>query len=551
MRLISVFAILGLTVALVPSGAAQSASLTVTGKTPASVSLSWAGWDMAGAVRRDLYRNDLSILTWSSDNSKVTHTDTGVAWGTTYSYFLRLTFADSSTRDTNTVWVTTPTALTPLNVVLIVTDDQRADTLQYMPYVQDLLVQYGVTFTSAFASSPQCCPSRSGVLTGLWSHNHGVLSNRMGARYFRDASTLATWLKAAGYRTALIGKYLNRYSGDPCRQTYGFCFRNLYGVFPWPYLPPGWDEWKVFSPEGYYGYQLIENGSTVAYGTAEADYSTTVLQAKAVDFIQTTPADQPFLLVFTPYGPHRPATAAKPDRYLHSGIPPWRPPSWNEADVSDKPTWVQALPVMDAAAAAALDGFRRSQLDTLRSIDRAVKAIYDAVAAAGRLDRTVFIFTSDNGHAWGEHRWAEKMCAYDECSKVPLVIHVPGGSPRTDGHLISLVDLAPSIAAWTGAGHPKVDGISIARRVIDRAAGRRADLLIEMLDGETNDPSQQVIRHAAIRTPRYLYVEYLNGDREFYDVSVDPHFLVNIASDPGSAEIIALLKARLDYLRSK
>jgi N-acetylglucosamine-6-sulfatase len=544
MRVLSAIAALALTLVALPGSLAQTAALTVTVKTSSSVSLSWAGWDTTGAVRLELYRNGALIVTWRAAGQKVAHTDSAVTWGTTYAYFLRLVRANGTAKDTNTVWVTTNTP-ERWNVVLIVTDDQRADTLQYMPFVHQLLVQRGVTFTNAFAATPQCCPSRSGILTGLHAHHHGVLSNRLGARYFLDASTIGTWLQGTGYRTALIGKYLNGYTGSSCAKLYGQCFVNRAGMHPWPYQPPGWSDWRVFRTTDVWNYTLVENGSEVVYGTAPEEYSTRLLAAHAVDFIATTPLGRPFFVLFAPFAPHQPAQYEAQDEGLFAALPPWRPPSYNEADVSDKPAWVRTLPPLAVMASADLDGLRVKQLRSLQSIDRAVKTIYEAVAATGSLDSTVFIFTSDNGQSWGEHRWTAKMCPYDECTKIPLVIRVPGAAPRTDAHLVSLIDLAPSLAAWTGAVHPRVDGISLAKLVMNKDVAWRDAVLIEMLDGESG---QQAILHSAIRTAQYFYAAYANGDREFYLVKSDPYFLTNRVADSAYTEVIATLKARLKAL---
>ena len=113
----------------------------------------------------------------------------------------------------------TPESTKP-NIIFILTDDQDLETLAHMPRVQALLVKQGLVFKNAFITTPLCCPSRSSILTGRYAHNHDILHNAPplgGFEKFRDLgrerSTVATWLQAAGYRTALFGKYLNGYSG--------------------------------------------------------------------------------------------------------------------------------------------------------------------------------------------------------------------------------------------------------------------------------------------------------------------------------------------------
>src|SRR5262245_44497246 len=272
----------------------------------------------------------------------------------------------------------------PQNVVVIMTDDQRADLMQYMALTSSLLNAETVRFSRGFATTSLCCPSRSSFLTGLYAHNTGVQSNALptgGAAKFNPSSTLATWLHDAGYRTGLIGKYLNEY---------------------WrirPAVPPGWDNWQVFYNEdpNYFNYDLLENGKVVHYGTAASAYSTDVLAQKATEFIWATPPQQPFLLVFTPYAPHLPYTPSPTDVGTSAGLPNWRPPSYNEADVSDKPAWIRSLPRLTTSKMAASDVIHRKQVESLQSVDRAVASIITALQLSGRWGSTMVVFFSDNG----------------------------------------------------------------------------------------------------------------------------------------------------------
>lgn len=154
------------------------------------------------------------------------------------------------------------------NIILIVTDDQRADTLQYMPNVTKLLSARGITFTNAYSTTPLCCPARASLLTGLYTHNHEIWTNKNGYRLFGDSDTLPVWLQAAGYRTGLVGKYLNGYQTTT--------------------VPPGWDTWYGRTKNTYYGYNLNENGKIVSYGFTPKDYSTDVYADLAVTFINGT-----------------------------------------------------------------------------------------------------------------------------------------------------------------------------------------------------------------------------------------------------------------------
>src|SRR5262245_20587218 len=150
-------------------------------------------------------------------------------------------------------------------------------------------------FNAYYDNNPLCCPTRSTLLTGLYSHHTGIETNLV-AQNFDDSSTLATWLDDAGYETGLFGKYLNNY--------------------PWNkdpnYVPPGWDRWSAFTPDAaYYDYTLVGDSSRRHYGNRPQDYSTDVLADQVDQFIDDAASDgDPFFAYFTPYGPHAPRTPA-------------------------------------------------------------------------------------------------------------------------------------------------------------------------------------------------------------------------------------------------
>ncbi|MBA2536033.1 MAG: sulfatase-like hydrolase/transferase, partial [Actinobacteria bacterium] len=191
------------------------------------------------------------------------------------------------------------------NIILVFTDDQRADTLWAMPNVQNALVDKGVSFSNAFVVNPVCCPSRVSTLTGGYSHSTGIYRNSPpygGFRAFDDSSTIATWLKGAGYRTGYVGKYMNGYRATP-------------------YIPPGWDHW-VAMEGGYYNYTLNTEGTLTSFGAAPEDYSTDVFAAEAISFVEDTPG--PFFLMFSPFAPHSNAAPAPRHANAFSDLEPWR-----------------------------------------------------------------------------------------------------------------------------------------------------------------------------------------------------------------------------------
>jgi arylsulfatase A-like enzyme len=418
------------------------------------------------------------------------------------------------------------------NFILILTDDQRWDELNGMPNVDSLLAAHGVTFSNYFVTTPSCCPSRTSLLTGQYSHHTGVLDGTTasppgGASAFRDSSTLATWLHADGYRTALVGKYLNQY-----------------WKLPDHYIPPGWDEWDAITqPKGediYYGYELNENGKIVRYGDAPSDYSTTVLADRALSFIKAS--TQPFFLYLAPIAPHVPAIPAPGDESLTSTVAPTRAPSYNQTDVSKEP-WGPYVSPLRQARQRKVDEIRTSMFRSLIAVDRAVKEIVDTLDSLGELNDTYILYASDNGYLWGEHRIIGKLWPFEESIRAPLVVRVPGiETPRMDTHLVLNIDLASTLTqlAGTTPGLPQ-DGRSFVPFIQGRAIPWRRAFVEEFLGSSSRQPPPFV----GLRTLRYMYVEFKNGWRDLYDLRADPHELHNLADDQSARTVIARLAAQL------
>ncbi len=428
-------------------------------------------------------------------------------------------------------------AATPPNVVVILTDDQRWDSLWAMPTVQSELVDHGVTFQNMFVANPNCCPSRASILTGQYSHSTGVYSDNPpngGFEVFKDTSTIATWLHDAGYRTAMIGKYLNGYQDANAK-----------------YIPPGWDRWVAFTfPHrglgDYYNYHLSIDGQLTDYGSDPADYSTDVLAAFSEDFIRSTGPGQPLFLYYAPKAPHLPATPGPQYQKAFPGLPPYRPPSYNERDVSDKPAYVQAWPRLSSADKAAIDKIRKDQYRTLLSVDDAVAGILKALSDTGRLANTMIVFASDNGFLWGEHRWASKYVPYEESIRVPLIIRYDPVTnvPGTDQHLVLNIDLAPTLADLAAVSAPGADGASLMPLLSGNGSSWRTIALFEHSPGGTDT----IPSYCAVRDARYLYVKYGTSERELYDLKKDPYQLQNVVTDPSYAATVMRLKGKLNKL---
>jgi N-acetylglucosamine-6-sulfatase len=412
-----------------------------------------------------------------------------------------------------------PPAVRP-NIVLIVTDDMAAADLDHMPRVRSLIADRGLSFTRAFVTDSVCTPSRASIFTGRYAHNHGALDNVPplgGFKKFREdgreAVTFALWLQAAGYRTALVGKYLNGYPGPDRR-----------------YVPPGWDEWfGLFFPEPYYDYLANHGGRLERHGEEPEDYQTDVLAARAADFVARPPAGErrPFLLYLAPHAPHQPDRPAPRHDTAFAGLRAPRPPSFDEEDVSAKPGWVRAQPRLSPEVVERIDDLYRRRLQTLLAVDEMVERLVQALAARGELDSTYLWLTSDNGFQLGAHRLDHgKGDAYEESIRVPLVVRGPGVPPGERTEPVLNIDLAPTLAELAGTpAAAGVDGRSLVPLLHGRTPpGRwRTDFLVEHWTADEGG----IPPYAALRSDDSLYVEYPEGERELYDLRRDPFEMHN------------------------
>ncbi|MFL5766622.1 MAG: sulfatase-like hydrolase/transferase [Actinomycetota bacterium] len=431
------------------------------------------------------------------------------------------------------------------NIVLILTDDQRFDELDHMPIVQSQLIDKGTKFSNGYVVNPLCCPSRTTILTGKYSHGTDVYSNippHGGFQTFvttnhEDRSTIATWLQKAGYDTGIVGKYLNGYTAGKTA-----------------YVSPGWNTWDVLANPGadggYFNETMSLNGVSKAYGSAPADYSTDVLSGYASDFIESAPPDQPLFLYFAPKAAHPPATP--PPRYADSltDIAPLRPPSYNEADVSDKPAYIQAVPP-GGSWAQGQDNLRLHQYQSLLAVDDAVGNIVNALSASGRLQDTLIVFASDNGLSLGEHRWTNKKAPYEEDIRVPVIARYDALLHQTasvDNRFVLNLDFAPTFAAAGGTTAPNAEGVSILPLLDGSATSWRSDFLVEHADTR----AVTVPTYCAVHDEQYMYVDYSTGEEELYDLSADPYELQNQASNPDAPypDVKAAMHARLLQLCS-
>jgi WD40 repeat protein/serine/threonine protein kinase len=411
--------------------------------------------------------------------------------------------------------LTSDTYLPKPNILLLISDDQRYDTMDYMPQTKNWIFDQGVTFSRGYITTSSCCPSRSSILTGMYAHNHGVLVNQDELQ----VRTFVQDLHQAGYTTGLVGKYLNSWDGTP---------------------KPEFDFWVSFEGGSvtYFDPKLNVQGDWKEH----QGYITYILRDYALKFLdEALKADKPFLLIFTPNAPHEPAEPAPGDELLYPNLSPYRSPSFNEEDVSDKPEWVQEYEPFSSDRIAYIDTIRRKQLQTLHALDQAVGEFMNTLAEAQALENSFVIYLSDNGFFWGEHRRDRgKGYAYEESILVPFGIRFPPliPQPREDTHLVANIDLAPTFYDLAGISIPaNIDGLSLIPLL------RGSDLWRDKLIVEN------WIRfgpYVGVRSDRYLYVEWESYRPELYDSQVDPFQNENQAENQEYANIVSEFQAYLE-----
>ena len=460
------------------------------------------------------------------------------------------------------------------NIIIILTDDMDNSLVPYMEKTTELIGEQGATFSNFFITTPLCCPSRASILRGQYAHNTDILENSPGfARFFKlqeEENTLNIWLHDAGYRTAFYGKYLNNYPVNAGRN----------------YVPPGWTDWAVFLGTNYegdyfYNYNMNDNGTLLEYGESPEDYSTDVIRDRSLKFINDSlEDDSPFFLFMSVYAPHGPATPAPRHEGLYDDLTYPKSPSFGEEDLSDKPQIIRALTETgDDFDEGDADNAFRGRVASLQAVDELVEELIQTLEQNGQLDNTYIFFLSDNGFRLGEHKIPSgKGTAYEEDIRVPLMVRGPGIQPGTQiSQMTANIDLAPTIAEIISVPPPEfVDGRSFLPCLLGEEVSWRNGLLVEFgyvveeafsgfesVSFTNTLPDSMVFRNEetdnllvdieggafrGIRGENYLYVEYDNGEIEFYDLETDPYQLENLANRL-SSETLDILHAKLEKLK--
>ncbi len=431
------------------------------------------------------------------------------------------------------------------NIVFILTDDLSMDLLPYMPQVQALQAD-GMSFNNYFVSDSLCCPSRSSIFTGEFPHDTGVFTNAGpfgGLRAFYnhgdETRTFNVALQRIGYRTAMMGKYINGYlqRRSPIAATA---------------VPPGWSEWDV-AGWGYreFDYKLNIDGTVHHFGHRPQDYLTDVIARRGVHFIdRSATMGRPFFLELSTFAPHTPYVPAPRDAELFPGLMAPRPPSFDVLP-ANPPSWLAGHPALTPRQIYKIDRAFRRRAQAVQSVGDMISQVRAALQANGLASNTYIVFSSDNGLHTGEYRLTPgKLTAFDTDIHVPLVVTGPGVPVDTSTDAMTEnTDLAETFAQMGGATLSTGDGQSLLGLIHGDIPGDWRNVILVEHHGpkpDRRDPDEQdrlsgnPPSYEAMRTAHFLYVEYRDGEREFYDLRTDPYELDNLAGSISPADLAGL-----------
>jgi N-acetylglucosamine-6-sulfatase len=433
------------------------------------------------------------------------------------------------------------------NVVVLMTDDQRAADMKYLPRTRRLIAGAGIDFTQALSPNPLCCPARATFLTGQASQNNRVLTNnktRYGGYELLDTSeTLPVWLQRIGYNTAFTGKHLNGYN------------------FGKHGIDDGWTEFNVLT-KGIYKYTdwtALEKGRPVS----RSGYVTDYIAQRSVSFIKRFHRrDNPFFIWTAHVGPHLaqnaktgwgpvPPAPRQEGKFAYRDFPldSFDKPSYRE-DLSDKSETYRTKAGTGSDDKLKAEHFGR--VLALKAVDQANARIIRALKATGELANTVVVFVSDNGYLLGEHRYVGKILGFEESLRVPMMMRGPGIEPGSrTAQPVTTMDLTSTIVALTGARAKRSkDGQDLSRLLADPDGPRTADTVLIQSGAYTpEDAEVGPWMYRGVRTKRYTLIRYATGDVELYDRREDPFQLTSVSGDVRYEDVEAELKRRLAELR--
>jgi N-acetylglucosamine-6-sulfatase len=459
------------------------------------------------------------------------------------------------------------------NIVFILTDDLSWNliTPQITPHIVQL-EHRGETFSNYYVADSLCCPSRATIFTGLFPHDTKVTTNVPPyggyTKFLSEGLTKRTFalaLQKTGYRTSLLGKYLNFY-GDQGSGPFVPPGRKDKMTKKNAPVPPGWNDWHVSNNTGYqeFNYYQNDNGHYHFYPKGVGTYGVDVVNRYAQSFIQKN-AHSPFLVEAATFAPHPPYTPAPRNAKDFPGMTEPRDPSFDAQNINP-PAWLGQRQPMTGPQILAADGSYRERAQATESVDKLLADTEATLSREGILKNTYIIFSSDNGYHLGQHRILDgKETAFDTDIKVPLIVagpKVPAG--KVVSQVTQNVDLAPTFEQLAGLRVPtSVEGHSLVPLLHPSGATprwRTVALLEHHGDTQPGDPDFQGagsnpptyvgIRIQASKFPGFsgpvngTWVEYDDSqhEAEYYNDASDPYQLDNIAGSLTRAQRNSLHK---------
>jgi N-acetylglucosamine-6-sulfatase len=416
------------------------------------------------------------------------------------------------------------------NIIFILTDDYASNLVDFMPNLKAMQKE-GVTFSNYYVSNSLCCPSRSSIFTGMLPHNSGVQTNtKPNGGYdayvgHDDAQkSFCVALQGGGYKTAMMGKFLN-------------------GYLPRKHDPPaGWTDWFV-AGAGYrnFDYDINSNGTILHYGHSPEDYLTDVL-SKRTDSLIRSWKDNPFFIEIATFTPHGPFIPAPRHENLFNDEKAPRTPRFNQQADSTAPNWLRSLQPLGAKQIDRIDNIFRNRVRCVQSIDEMLGQIRKVLNENGVSKNTYIFFSSDNGYHLGDYSMLQgKQTPFDIDIRVPLIACGPNvAKGKMQDDIVSNIDLAPTfiaLAQTTATDDP--DGKDIQHLLREQNTAKinwRNFAIIEhsRVTNDKDDPDKQeeqdgkLPSYTALRFHDLLYVEYETGEISCYDVKKDVNELKNI-----------------------
>lgn len=438
------------------------------------------------------------------------------------------------------------------NIVFVMADDHAANAmscygsgLNRTPNL-DRLASEGMKFNNCFCTNSICAPSRAAILTGKYSHVNGKMVNLPYEVFDGGQQTFPKLLQAAGYQTAMIGKWHLRSE------------------------PTGFDHWDILNVQGeYYDPEFIRMGESERF----EGYVTDLITDRCMDWIKGRDKSRPFCLMYHHKAPHREWEPDEKHKKDFAGkifpVPVNFDDDYSgrcgaaseqtmtiandmtEADVKGK---VPARLSAEEAKRWKYQRYMQDYLACVESIDENMGRFLDFLDEEGLAENTVVVYTSDQGFFLGEHGWFDKRFMYEESLRMPLLVRWPGkieaGSVNND--IVLNIDLAETFLDIAGAKVPlDMQGESMKGLLLgERQNGWRESMYYHYYEY----PSvHDVKRHYGVRTKRYklIYFYYDIDCWELYDLRKDPDEMNNVYDDPEYAGVVEELKAELVRLQEK